>query len=80
VVGEIMAFHFRDSPLVDGKIDSNTIRSIARIGGPNYATLETITRMKPIGQTPKTVLTPGPSTPSRADLQTTRTEDQRYSW
>jgi flavin reductase (DIM6/NTAB) family NADH-FMN oxidoreductase RutF len=59
VVGEILAFHIRDGLLVDGKIDTSTMRPIARIAGSNYAALGAITRMQPIGQPPKTVLQNG---------------------
>lgn len=57
IVGEIVAFHIRDGLLVDKKIDTATLRPIARLAGPNYATLGEITNMRPIGQTPKTILT-----------------------
>ncbi|GAA5051356.1 flavin reductase family protein [Nocardia callitridis] len=56
VVGEILAFHIRDELYRDGKIDTSALRPIARIGGPNYAALGKISRMIPIGQTPKSVL------------------------
>lgn len=56
VVGEIVAFHIRDDLLADGKIDTAAMRPIARLAGPNYAALGDITNMRPIGQTPKTVL------------------------
>ncbi|MGW5381191.1 flavin reductase family protein [Nocardia sp. NPDC003963] len=56
VVGEIVAFHIRDGLYLDGKIDTSALRPIARIGGPNYAALGTISRMTAIGQTPKSVL------------------------
>ncbi|MGW3472023.1 flavin reductase family protein [Saccharopolyspora sp. NPDC000995] len=56
VVGEVLAFHVRDALLTNGKIDTAAMRPIARIGGPNYAALGEITRMQPIGQTPKTLV------------------------
>jgi len=57
VVGEILAFHIRDGLTVHGKIDTADLRPLSRIGGPNYAALGQITRMKAVGQTPKSVLT-----------------------
>jgi len=63
IVGEIVAFHIRDGLLVDGKIETTVMQPIARIGGPNYASLGRITRMNPIGQTPKAVLRSEPTTP-----------------
>ncbi|WP_262703141.1 MULTISPECIES: flavin reductase family protein [Streptomyces] len=59
VVGEILAFHVRDSLMADGKVDTAAMRPIARIAGPNYAALGEITSMRPIGRTPKTVLVDG---------------------
>ena len=56
MVGEIVAFHVRDDLLVDGKIDTAVLRPICRLGGPNYALLGEIIRMKPVGQTPKSVI------------------------
>ncbi len=56
MVGEIAVFHLRDGLYLNGKIDSAQLRPICRIGGPNYAKLGEIVRMKPISQTEKTVL------------------------
>lgn len=56
IVGEIVAFHVRDGLLDGTKIDTATLRPIARLAGPNYAGLGEITTMRPVGQTPKTVL------------------------
>ncbi|ALE76429.1 flavin reductase [Pseudonocardia sp. EC080610-09] len=57
VVGEVLAFHVRDGLLEDNKIDTQALAPIARVGGPVYAGLGEMTRMTPIAQTPKTVLT-----------------------
>ena len=39
MVGEVVAFHFRDGLVVDGKVDTRALDPICRLGGPNYATL-----------------------------------------
>jgi flavin reductase (DIM6/NTAB) family NADH-FMN oxidoreductase RutF len=54
IVGEVIAFHFRDGLLVNGKIDSKAFDPICRLAGPNYATLGEIVAMQPIFQTAKT--------------------------
>ncbi|MFF5989940.1 flavin reductase family protein [Prauserella flavalba] len=56
IVGEVMAFHVRDGLLHNGKIDTLALAPIARLGGPNYAGLGSVTTMTAIGQTPKSVL------------------------
>jgi flavin reductase (DIM6/NTAB) family NADH-FMN oxidoreductase RutF len=56
MVGEILLFHVRDGLLVDGKIDTGVLRPLCRIGGPNYARLGEIIRMRPVAQTAKTIL------------------------
>lgn len=56
MVGEILLFHVRDGLLVDGKIDTAALRPLCRIGGPNYARLGEIIRMRPVAQTAKTIL------------------------
>ena len=56
MVGEIIVYHIRDGLYEDGKIDSAKLRPICRIGGPNYAKLGEIVRMKPISQTEKTLI------------------------
>jgi len=38
-VGEVVNFHVRDDLLLDGKIATTALRPIARLGGPNYASL-----------------------------------------
>lgn len=39
IIGEVVQFHVRDGLAVNGKIDSRDLNPIARLGGPNYATL-----------------------------------------
>ncbi len=39
IIGRVVYIHIRDGLCVDGKIDSRQLRPIARLGGPNYATL-----------------------------------------
>ncbi len=43
VVGEVVAYHLRDGLLVDGKVATQALGPIARVGGPNYAELGVIT-------------------------------------
>ena len=54
IVGEVVAFHFRDGLFRDGKIDTRALDPLCRLAGPNYATLGEIVAMQPIFQTPKT--------------------------
>ena len=56
MVGEVVAFHVRDDLLVDGKIDTAALQPICRLGGPNYALLGEIVRMKPVAQTRKSLI------------------------
>jgi len=56
LVGEVLAFHFRDGLLRDGKVQTRDLDPICRLGGPNYATLGEIVTLRPLAQTPKTVL------------------------
>jgi len=59
VVGEVMTFHFRDGLHVNGRIDSRTLRPLARVGGPTYARLGEFINMAPVARTPQRV-TPAP--------------------
>jgi flavin reductase (DIM6/NTAB) family NADH-FMN oxidoreductase RutF len=54
IVGEVIAFHFRDGLLNGGKIDTKALDPICRLAGPTYATLGEIVAMQPIFQTAKT--------------------------
>ncbi len=56
IVGEVVVFHLRDGLAVDGKIDSVKLNPLCRLGGPTYATLGRVIRMRPVAQTDKTVM------------------------
>ncbi|HMK79830.1 MAG TPA: flavin reductase family protein [Xanthobacteraceae bacterium] len=56
IVGEVVAFHFRDGLMRDGKIDTRKLDPVGRLAGPNYATLGEIVAMRPIAQTIKTTV------------------------
>jgi flavin reductase (DIM6/NTAB) family NADH-FMN oxidoreductase RutF len=56
VVGEVVAFHFRDGLMQGGKIDSKALDPLCRLAGPNYATLGDIVTMRPIFQTEKSTI------------------------
>jgi len=60
-IGTVVLFHIRDDLEQNGKIDSERLRPICRLGGPNYALLGPRIRMRPIAQTAKTVLPQGSS-------------------
>lgn len=47
-VGEIVNFHIRDGLLKSGKIETQELKPICRLGGPNYATLGDIITKKTI--------------------------------
>ncbi|KAB2920084.1 MAG: flavin reductase family protein [Hyphomicrobiaceae bacterium] len=53
LVGEIVAFHFRDGLVQNGKIDTRALNPICRLAGPRYAELGEIINMQPVHQTPK---------------------------
>jgi len=56
IVGEVVAFHFRDGLMQGGKIDTRQLDPICRLAGPNYATLGEIVTMRPIAQSVKTTV------------------------
>jgi flavin reductase (DIM6/NTAB) family NADH-FMN oxidoreductase RutF len=56
IVGEVVAFHFREGLLKGGKIDTKMLDPLCRLAGPNYATLGEIVAMQPIVQTAKTTV------------------------
>ena len=58
-VGEVLVFHIRDGLAQDGKIDTEKLRPVCRIGGPNYATLGPIITKRAIQQTPKSIMAGG---------------------
>ena len=45
--GEIQLFHIREDLVYGTRIDAGRLRPVARLGGPNYATLGTIIGMAP---------------------------------
>ncbi|CAN7681103.1 flavin reductase family protein [Bradyrhizobium sp. LjRoot220] len=53
IVGEVLVFHVRDGLLHNGKIETEALDPIARIGGPRYARLGEIVTLKPVFQTSK---------------------------
>jgi flavin reductase (DIM6/NTAB) family NADH-FMN oxidoreductase RutF len=52
-VGEIKRFHVRDGLCSNNKIDTATLRPIARVGGPTYAKLREFVSLKPVPTGPK---------------------------
>lgn len=56
IVGEVVAFHFRDGLLNNGKIDTRTLDPLCRLAGPNYAMLGEIVTMQAIQQSTKTTI------------------------
>jgi flavin reductase (DIM6/NTAB) family NADH-FMN oxidoreductase RutF len=46
IVGEVLVFHLRDGLLQNGKIETEALDPIARIGGPRYARLGEIFTLK----------------------------------
>ena len=49
-------FHFRDGLCVDGKIPTEALKPICRLGGPKYARLGEIVSMPPVGRTEQMVV------------------------
>lgn len=62
-VGQVLVFHIRDGLAQDGKIDTEKLRPVCRIGGPNYATLGPIITKQAIRQTPKSIMADGRTAP-----------------
>lgn len=54
IVGEITLFHIRDGLYRDGKVQTQELDPVCRIGGPNYATLGEIVTLRAVPQTAKT--------------------------
>jgi flavin reductase (DIM6/NTAB) family NADH-FMN oxidoreductase RutF len=48
VVGEIVRFHVRDDVYRNGRIDTELLKPIARLGGPRYAHLGEVISMPPV--------------------------------
>ena len=53
LVGEVLMFHIRDGLMNNGKIETEALDPIARIGGPRYARLGEIFTLKSVFQTSK---------------------------
>jgi flavin reductase (DIM6/NTAB) family NADH-FMN oxidoreductase RutF len=53
IVGEVLAFHIREGLLNNGKIETEGLDPIARVGGPRYARLGEIVTLKSVFQTSK---------------------------
>ncbi|SDT57371.1 flavin reductase family protein [Bradyrhizobium canariense] len=53
IVGEVLVFHIRDGLVNNGKIETEALDPIARIGGPRYARLGEIVTLKSVFQTSK---------------------------
>jgi flavin reductase (DIM6/NTAB) family NADH-FMN oxidoreductase RutF len=53
IVGEVLVFHLRDGLLNNGKVETEALDPIARIGGPRYARLGEIVTLKSVFQTSK---------------------------
>jgi len=52
MVGEVLRFRFREGLVVNGKIATTALNPIARLGGPNYATLGEIVTLHGRSVTP----------------------------
>jgi flavin reductase (DIM6/NTAB) family NADH-FMN oxidoreductase RutF len=53
IVGEVLVFHIRDGLLNNGKIETEILDPLARIGGPRYARLGEIFTLRSVFQTSK---------------------------
>jgi flavin reductase (DIM6/NTAB) family NADH-FMN oxidoreductase RutF len=53
IVGEVVMFHIRDGLVSNGKVETEALDPIARIGGPRYARLGEIVTLHTVFQTPK---------------------------
>ena len=53
IVGEVLVFHIREGLLNNGKIETEALDPIARIGGPRYARLGEMVTLKSVFQTSK---------------------------
>jgi flavin reductase (DIM6/NTAB) family NADH-FMN oxidoreductase RutF len=55
IVGEVVMIHIRDGLVNNGKVETEALDPIARIGGPRYARLGEIVTLHGVFQTPKSV-------------------------
>ena len=53
IIGEVLMFHIRDGLMNNGKVETEALDPIARIGGPRYARLGDIVTLRTVFQTPK---------------------------
>ena len=53
IIGEVVMFHIRDGLVNNGKVETEALDPIARIGGPRYARLGEIVTLRGVFQTPK---------------------------
>lgn len=58
-VGRVTRIHVSDRLYEDGRIDTRALQPVCRIAGANYATLGEIRQLKPVAQTPKSLIEPG---------------------
>ncbi|MCH2557882.1 flavin reductase family protein [Alloalcanivorax marinus] len=58
-VGQVTRIHVSDRLYEDGRIDTRALQPVCRIAGANYATLGEIRQLKPVAQTPKSIIEPG---------------------
>ncbi|GAA5120539.1 flavin reductase family protein [Alloalcanivorax gelatiniphagus] len=57
-VGRVTRIHVSDRLYENGRIDTRALQPVCRIAGANYATLGEIRQLKPVSQTPKSVIEP----------------------
>ncbi len=55
IVGEVLVFHFRPGLCKGGKIEATDLNPLARLGGPNYASIGAIKTMAPVKRTQQMV-------------------------
>ena len=53
IIGEAVVLHIDDAVMRDGKVETHLLDPLARLAGPNYASLGEIMTMKPVAQTCK---------------------------
>ncbi|HWL04791.1 MAG TPA: flavin reductase family protein [Xanthobacteraceae bacterium] len=53
MIGEVLRFRIRDGLMRNGKIETAELKPVARLGGPNYATLGEIVTLRPLERSEK---------------------------
>ena len=53
IVGQVVMFHIRDGLCINGKIDTELLRPICRLGGQKYARLGAIVTLPEVRRTPQ---------------------------